>query len=145
MSVIDLLFNTGKNAINYIREGSKNALILDERIKRSIKGELVGSRVEGRVVIEDGTKIVNSTIRGPTIIGRNCLIQNSFIGPYTSVDDGARILNSSVEYCVILENALLDNVDRLEESLIGRHAKVRRSKGRGIIRLNIGDYSEVEM
>ena len=33
MSVIDLLFNTGKNAINYIREGSKNALILDEKIR----------------------------------------------------------------------------------------------------------------
>ena len=33
MSVIDLLFNTGENAINYIREGSKNALILDEGIK----------------------------------------------------------------------------------------------------------------
>ena len=33
MSVIDLLFNTGKNAINYIREGSKNALILDEKTR----------------------------------------------------------------------------------------------------------------
>lgn len=29
MSVIDLLFNVGENALNYIRKGSKNALILE--------------------------------------------------------------------------------------------------------------------
>ena len=33
MSVIDLLFNTGENAISYIRESSKNALILDEETR----------------------------------------------------------------------------------------------------------------
>jgi hypothetical protein len=33
LSVIDLLFNTGNEAIKYIREGSKNALILDEGTK----------------------------------------------------------------------------------------------------------------
>jgi len=31
MSVIDLLFNIGENAMSYIREGSKNALILDKK------------------------------------------------------------------------------------------------------------------
>lgn len=33
MSVIDLLLNTGEDAISYIREGGKEALILDERTK----------------------------------------------------------------------------------------------------------------
>jgi hypothetical protein len=33
LSAIDLLFNTGEDAINYIRAGSKNALILDEGAK----------------------------------------------------------------------------------------------------------------
>lgn len=60
-----------------------NALILDERIKRDIKGELVNSRVDGRVTIGQGTKIVNGIVRGPAIIGESCLIQDSFIGPYT--------------------------------------------------------------
>lgn len=31
LSVIDLLFNTGADAINYIREGQRDALVLDER------------------------------------------------------------------------------------------------------------------
>ena len=33
MSVIDLLFNTGEDAVNYIREGGKEALILEEGTK----------------------------------------------------------------------------------------------------------------
>ena len=122
-----------------------NALILDERIKRDVKGEVVNSKVEGRVVVEEGTKIVDSSVRGPVIIGRGCLIENSFIGPYTSIGDGVRVLNSSIEYCVILENALVENVDRLEESLVGRNAKIRRNRERNVIKLHVGDYSEVEI
>ena len=122
-----------------------NALILDERIKRDIKGEMVNSKVEGRVVVEEGTKIVDSSVRGPVIIGRGCLIENSFIGPYTSIGDGVRVLNSSIEYCVILENALIENVDRLEESLVGRNTKIRRNRERNVIKLHVGDYSEVEL
>jgi len=122
-----------------------NALILDERIKRDVKGEIVNSKVEGRVVVEEGTKIVDSSVRGPVVIGRGCLIENSFIGPYTSIGDGVRVLNSSIEYCVILENALVENVDRLEESLVGRNAKIRRNRERNVIKLHVGDYSEVEI
>jgi hypothetical protein len=39
---------------------------------------------------------------------------------------------------------LIKGIDRLEESLIGRSAKVVKN-ARNIIRLNIGDYSEVEL
>jgi len=122
-----------------------NALILDERIKRDVKGEIVNSKVEGRVVVEEGTRIVDSSVRGPVVIGRGCLIENSFIGPYTSIGDGVRVLNSSIEYCVILENALVENVDRLEESLVGRNARIRRNRERNVIKLHVGDYSEVEI
>ena len=121
-----------------------NALILDEKIERNIKGEIVNSKVEGRVTVEKGAKIVNSTIRGPAIIGMNCYIQDSFIRPYTSVGNEARIINSSLEYCIILENAIVEDIDRLEESLIGRDAKVIKN-ARKTVRLNIGDYSEVEI
>jgi glucose-1-phosphate thymidylyltransferase len=122
-----------------------NMLILDERAQRDVKGELVNSRVEGRVSIGVDTKVVDSTIRGPAVIGGNCLIEGSYIGPYTSIGDGSRILKSSIEHSVILENASIENVDRLEESLIGRNAKIVKNKMREAVKLNIGDYSEVEI
>ncbi len=122
-----------------------NAKILDTYVKRKINGKTTKSTIEGRVTIKKNAKITNSTIRGPCIIGKNCIIRDSFIGPYTSVGEGAQILDSSVEYCVILENALITGVKRLEESLIGRKAKVSKNHKKRVLKLNLGDYSEVEI
>ncbi|MEM3623429.1 MAG: glucose-1-phosphate thymidylyltransferase [Candidatus Bathyarchaeia archaeon] len=122
-----------------------NAKILDEYIKQEIKGETIESKVEGRVTIQKGAKIINSTIRGPVIIGENCLVENSFIGPYTSIGNNTKITESNIEYSVILENTSINGVERLEESLIGRNTKIIKNQKHKTLKLNIGDYSEVEI
>lgn len=124
---------------------SANAKILDEYIQRDIKGIVTNSTMDGRVKLEQDARIVNSTIRGPCIIGKNVSIENSFIGPYTSVGDGSEIINSNIEYCVIQENVHIKDVERLEESLIGKNAKVTRNQRNRTIKLHVGDYSEVEV
>jgi glucose-1-phosphate thymidylyltransferase len=101
--------------------------------------------LNGRVKIEEGARVVNSVIRGPCIIGRDCLIEDSFIGPYTSIGDNTKILNSNVEHCVILENSLIKDVDRLQDSLIGRNARVFKNQRNRGMKLHIGDFSEVEI
>lgn len=123
---------------------SANAKILDEYVKRDIKGSVSNSNVEGRVSVDVGAKIVNSTVRGPCAIGKNTVIADSFVGPYTSIGDNSEVSNSNVEYCVTLEGAVIRDVDRLEESLIGKNAKVTKNNKNRTIRLHIGDYSEVE-
>ena len=90
----------------------------------------------------EDTKIVNSTIRGPCIIGKNCLIENSYISSYTSIRDNAKIIGSSIEYSIVLKGAAIEGIDRLEESLIGENAKLTKSNKRNAIKLHIGDYSE---
>ena len=120
-----------------------NSIILDERIKREIKGETVNSRIDGRVTIGEGSKIINSTVRGPCIIGRNCIIEESYIGPYTSIGDNARIIRSSIEFSIVLEKVTIEGIDGLEESLIGENAKLIKASKRNAIKLHIGDYSEV--
>jgi glucose-1-phosphate thymidylyltransferase len=124
---------------------SANAKILDEYIENDIRGKVTNSTVDGRVKVEPDAKIVNSTIRGPCIIGKKVSIENSFIGPSTSVGDGSTIINSNVEYCVIQENVTIKDVERLEESLIGKNAKVTRNQRNRTIKLHVGDYSEVEV
>ncbi|MCS7115654.1 MAG: glucose-1-phosphate thymidylyltransferase [Candidatus Bathyarchaeota archaeon] len=122
-----------------------NAKVLDEYIKQEINGETINTKIEGRVTIQKNTKIINSIVRGPAVIGQNCHIENSFIGPYTSVGDNTTIVESTIEYCVILESATIKGVDRLEESLIGRNSKIIKNQKHRTIKLNIGDYSEVEI
>jgi len=122
-----------------------NAKILDEYIKQEINGETINTKIEGRVTIQKNAKTINSTIRGPAIIGQNCQIENSFVGPYTSIGNNTQIIESSIEYSVVLENALIKGVTRLEESLIGRNAKVTKNNKEKTVKLHIGDYSEVEV
>lgn len=122
-----------------------NSVILDERAKRVLKGEIINSRVEGRVMIEEGSKVINSVVRGPAVIGSGALIKDSFIGPYTSIGKDAEVINSSVEYSIVLEGASIKGVERLDESLIGRRAKVMRNSERRVVRLNVGDYSTIEI
>jgi len=124
---------------------SANAKILDEYIERDIKGTVIESIIEGRVKIDLEAKIINSTIRGPCIVGKNAIVENSFVGPYTSIGDNSQVTNSHLEYCVLLENVVVKNVERIEESLIGKNARVAKNTKRNIIKLHIGDFSEVEV
>ena len=124
---------------------SANAKVLDEYTKQDINGIIEKSKIEGRVTINENSQIINSTVRGPSIIGENCIIENSFIGPYTSIGNGTKIVGSSIQYSVILEDAQINGIDRLEESLIGKNAKVTKNHRIGCLKLHIGDYSEVEL
>jgi glucose-1-phosphate thymidylyltransferase len=123
---------------------SANAKILDAYIDREIKGKVVDSVLDGRVKVDADAKVVRSTVRGPCIIGKNALIENSFIGPYTSIGGNSKIFNSHLEYCVTLENVVIKDVERLEDSLIGKNAKVIKNRKNRTIKLHVGDYSEVE-
>ena len=122
-----------------------NAKVLDTYTKQDILGAVRDSKIEGRVTVQRNAKVINSTIRGPCMIGDGCIIENSFIGPYTSVGNGTKIVDSSIEYSVILDDAQIVGVHRLEESLIGKNAKITRNHRSGCLKLHVGDYSEVEI
>ena len=122
-----------------------NAKILDEYMQQEVNATVENSKIEGRVKIHETAKIVNSNLRGPCVIGDDCIVENSFIGPYTSIGSGTKIVDSAIEYSVVLENAQIIGVDRLEESLIGKNAKITRDHKNGCLKLHVGDYSEVEL
>jgi glucose-1-phosphate thymidylyltransferase len=123
-----------------------NTIVLDEWFKRDIRGVVENSQVTGRVTVEEGAVVRNSTLRGPIVVGSNAVVEDSFIGPFTSIGSGTRVSKSIVEHCVILSGAELSHVDRLEDSLIGRNAKVRKCHDKHeALRLMIGDDSVVEV
>ncbi|MBU2599851.1 glucose-1-phosphate thymidylyltransferase [bacterium] len=122
-----------------------NRLILDTR-EQEIKGSVDSfSRIIGKVVIEEGAIIKNSTIRGPSIIGKNSQIINSYIGPYTSVYCETKVINSEIEHSIILEKCqIVDIGSRIEDSLIGKNVEVVKSPLKPkAYRFMLGDYSQV--
>ncbi len=123
---------------------SANARVLDEYVERSIEGHVEGSTIEGRVTVGEGARVIGSTVRGPCIIGKGAVVERSFIGPYTSIGDGSRITDSCVEYCILMENACVEGIERLEESLLGKQARVAKNKSRAV-KVHVGDFSEIEV
>jgi glucose-1-phosphate thymidylyltransferase len=124
---------------------SANTQVLDTWCSREILGEVdEGSQVNGRVSLGAGSRVVRSTIRGPAVIGEDCLIQDSFIGPFTSIGASSRVENSVIEHSVILAGATVSQVDRLEDSLLGRNARVARHNRHRSLQLLLGDDTVVE-
>jgi glucose-1-phosphate thymidylyltransferase len=123
-----------------------NSVVLDSWCRRSVDGDVDSSSdIQGRVEIRKGAQIRNSRIRGPAIIGENCRVSNSFIGPYTSIGESSQIKASTLQHTVLLDSCTIDQVDRIEDSLIGSNAVVRSNGSRGLLRLSIGDDSHVEV
>ncbi len=126
---------------------SANNLILDE-IEASCSGEVLeGSMVQGRVVIGEGTVLKKgSVVRGPVIIGCNCRVSNSYIGPYTSIGDGCEIRDSEIEGSIVMDGTRIDIGRKIVDSLIGANVKISESsqKPHGY-RFVVGDSSEVRV
>ncbi|HRF59823.1 MAG TPA: glucose-1-phosphate thymidylyltransferase [Fimbriimonadaceae bacterium] len=124
-----------------------NRLILED-IERKITGTVDdASRVEGRVQVGAGSRIVNSTLRGPVIIGDHCTIENSFVGPFTAIDSNTTIVGSEIEYSIVLAECRIEATPaRIEGSLIGRGVQVGRSSSMPkTIRLVLGDSSAISL
>lgn len=122
-----------------------NRIILDN-LEEKIMGEVDGhSRVDFKVVIEEGALIISSTVRGPAIIGGGSKIINSYIGPFTSIARDVRIENSEIEHSIVLEGSSIIGINkRIEDSLIGKNVEVRKSELKPkAYRLMLGDCSKL--
>jgi len=158
---IQWLIDQGYDVVPHIVEGwwkdtgrledllEANRIILDtlkERVEGSVD-EL--SRIQFKVVIEAGARIVNSVIRGPAIIGREALINNAYIGPFTSVYDRCRIENVEIQHSIICENSVITDTPsqrtfRIEDSLVGKNVEITRTAQKPKAhRFLLGDSSKV--
>lgn len=125
-----------------------NRIILDTRLQTNFAGEKdEKTQIIGRVEIGKNTKLINSTVRGPVIIGENCYLENCFIGPYTSVANNVKLIDADLEHSVILESAEINSIhQRIVDSVIGQRAKLliapKRPKALSFM---IGDDSQIEL
>jgi glucose-1-phosphate thymidylyltransferase len=124
-----------------------NRIVLDDMSPR-VEGEVgVGVRIEGKVIVEVGAQVHNSTVRGPTIIGRGATVDDAYIGPYTSIGPGCVIRAAEIEHSIVLGSARIEDCDGIiQSSLIGKECVIRRSRVRPrAYKLMMGDHSVVEL
>ena len=123
-----------------------NRLILEDIVAR-VDGEVIDSRVEGRVVIEAGAHVERTTVRGPTIIGAGSRIVDSYVGPYSAIDADVTIERSEVEHSIVLSGSRITDLSyRMEASLIGRNVVLASSNSLPkAYRFMVGDNSEIHL
>lgn len=124
-----------------------NRIVLD-KLETRVRGRVdQESRVEFKVVIEKGARVTRSVVRGPAIIGKGALIEDSYIGPFTSIDEGCRISGSEIEHSIVLAGSSVRNMPRrIEDSLIGSDVVLECSRKRPeALRFVLGENSQVDL
>ncbi|MFJ2606221.1 glucose-1-phosphate thymidylyltransferase [Streptomyces sp. NPDC087425] len=118
-----------------------------ESLEPRLDGEVdEASQTIGRVVVEEGARVVNSRVVGPVVIGTGTVVEDSYIGPFTSVAENCRIVDSELEFSIVLRDSSILGVGRIENSLIGRHVEVTPAPGvPNAHRLVLGDHSKVQI
>ena len=87
------------------------------------------SLLAGKVTLEKGAQVINSHIRGPVIIGKNTVIKNSYIGPYTAIYHDCLIEKSEIEFSIVMERCRITDVGiRIESSILGSGVEVVRAQ-----------------
>lgn len=123
-----------------------NRLVLED-IEPRIDGEVIDSKIDGRVIVEEGARLERCNVRGPAVIGRDSRILDSYIGPYTAIAPCCEVVGSEVEHSILLTGAsVTDLPSRLEASLLGRHARISRADGLPkTLQMLVGDRSDITL
>lgn len=99
------------------------------------------------VIIEPGAQVVNSVLRGPLIVGRDTVIENSYIGPCTSIGHNCRLKGCRIENSIVMEDTVIENTHwPIVQSMVGRSVELRGGQKIGTgYSLTLGDHSRIEM
>ncbi|MGH7681498.1 MAG: glucose-1-phosphate thymidylyltransferase [Candidatus Eiseniibacteriota bacterium] len=156
---IQYLIDHGKEVRHHIIDGwwkdtgkledilEANRMVLS-RAKRSVSGTLdPTTKIEGEVIVPATTVVKNSILRGPLALGERCVIENAYIGPFSSIYDDVVIRNSEIEHSIVLERCVIEDVPvRIEASLIGKEVRIQRSQRKpSAYRFMLGDSSLVDV
>lgn len=104
--------------------------------------------VQGRVGIGPDTAIMGTAfVRGPVLIGKNCVIEDSYIGPFTAIGDNVVVRNAEVEHSIVMNGAKIEAPVRIVDSILGRNCVIQshqatRPSGHKLV---VGDFSSVEL
>lgn len=116
---------------------------LDQRLDGTVDG---ASEIIGRVVVEAGAEVTRSRIVGPVVVGAGAVVKDSYIGPFTSIAQDCQVVDSEIEYSILLRRASIHGVRRIEASLIGHDVEVTPAPNTPRAhRLVLGDHSKVQI
>lgn len=127
-----------------------NALILNDRKAWQIRNEGTVDAtavVRGDVSVGKGSVVGrNVIVRGPAAIGENVVLEDCYIGPYSSIGNDAKINGATIENTIVFSGVTVGGC-HIVDSLLGQNATITKAANyppRGH-RLIAGDNSSIEL
>ena len=107
--------------------GNKNATVYtNQRVLANSEIDLVSKSVQ----------LNNSLIISPCYIGENVILENSVIGPYVSLGNGTKIVNSNISNSILQDNCKVNN-SVITNTMLGTAAELHNKANE----LSLSDYS----
>lgn len=128
-----------------------NQMLLDQMAEESFCREGTieeGAIVEGKVKIGRGSRVGAGVIlKGPMMVGENCVLEDCRLGPYTTIGNGAEITSAEIEHSIIFDEVDIDCRIKIAGSIIGRNATIVSGHQTASPRhkMVIGDHTFIEI
>ena len=100
--------------------------------------ETTGVIVEKEATEVDESRFKETKIIQPVYIGEGVELENCIIGPYASIEAGAKLKKCTVRKSLVQAHASLENCN-IEGSTIGKHAELKEVEQQ----VHLGDHSKV--
>lgn len=81
--------------------------------------------LSGTVLVGKGTKIMGTQIDGPVIIGENCIIKNARIGPNSSIGNNSKIHQSDIENSIVMSDCIINSPIKIRNSIISSNSQIQ--------------------
>ncbi|MDP2622177.1 MAG: glucose-1-phosphate thymidylyltransferase [Actinomycetota bacterium] len=107
-----------------------------------IEGEVIDSEVRGEVRVGRGSRIVDSRLVGPVVIGEDVQVTRSTIGPEASIGDGSDIADAAVEASIVMDGSTVLGW-KIRSSILGHNTKLHGAGPAGFVEMTLGEQSEV--
>jgi glucose-1-phosphate thymidylyltransferase len=84
--------------------------------------------IEGKVMVGEGTILKNGVkIIGPTIIGKNCVIESdTTIGPNVSIGDNSRLAKCEISNSIVMTDCNIECNIRIKDSIIAYNSSIQQ-------------------
>ncbi len=120
-------------------------LLMDEMNLEDFKicGKIDTSvKTAGKISLGKNSEIKGkSNIIGPVILGDGVIIEDSTVGPYVTVLDGTRIINTKIKNSIILANAHIEVDTYVSNSLIGNKSVITKKSSDSDTTMIVGDQT----
>jgi len=98
----------------------------------------------GTVLVGKNTKILgNSQIKGPIIIGENCIIDDARIGPNVSIGNNTKVKKCHIKNSIIMENCNLQSSVHLNNSIIPHNSEIKINDNKEEVTLILGEGTKI--